>query len=62
MNAENIEVRCPYCGESIHILVDTSAGEQRQTEDCQVCCRLIDLNISIDAEKGINVTAARDDA
>ena len=39
MNLESIRQRCPYCGEVIELLVDPSAGLQRYTEDCQVCCR-----------------------
>lgn len=63
MNAlEAIEIRCPYCGESIDILIDASTGDREQIEDCSVCCRPITLNISIDAETGIDVTTARDDA
>jgi hypothetical protein len=30
---------CPSCGESIHIPLDRSAGdEQKYVEDCPVCC------------------------
>lgn len=32
-------IRCPHCGERMHIVVDTSAGDQDYVEDCQVCCR-----------------------
>ncbi|MBT8083934.1 MAG: CPXCG motif-containing cysteine-rich protein [Woeseia sp.] len=32
-------VRCPYCGERMHIVIDTSAGDQAYIEDCQICCR-----------------------
>ncbi len=36
-------VACPYCGESIDILVDLSATQQSYIEDCQVCCRPINM-------------------
>jgi hypothetical protein len=63
MNAlEAVEIQCPYCGESIGIVVDASIGNRRQIESCSICCRPIDLDISIDAENGIDVTATRDDA
>ena len=29
---------CPYCGEPIRLLVDTSAGDSEYIEDCEVCC------------------------
>ncbi|MFK8068830.1 MAG: CPXCG motif-containing cysteine-rich protein [Gammaproteobacteria bacterium] len=41
------KIFCPYCGESIEIVVDTSLEEQQYIEDCQVCCRPIMLNVSI---------------
>ncbi|MGY3266769.1 ribosomal protein S27E [Lysobacter sp. HA35] len=30
------EVECPYCGEPIDLVVDSSGGSQRYIEDCQV--------------------------
>jgi len=39
---------CPYCGESIEIQIDCSEQEQDYIEDCQVCCRPINLHINID--------------
>jgi hypothetical protein len=38
---------CPYCGESIEIVVDTSIQEQEYIEDCQVCCRPITLRVEV---------------
>ncbi len=35
--AERIE--CPYCGQRMELVVDTSLPEQRFTTDCEVCCR-----------------------
>ncbi|HEY9036299.1 MAG TPA: CPXCG motif-containing cysteine-rich protein [Pseudomonadales bacterium] len=40
------QIHCPYCGESIGILVDGSIQEQEYIEDCQVCCRPIRVNIT----------------
>ncbi|MBC54731.1 MAG: hypothetical protein CMQ34_12945 [Gammaproteobacteria bacterium] len=34
-------LQCPYCWESIEIVVDCSVDEQEYTEDCSVCCRPI---------------------
>ena len=30
---------CPYCGESISVLIDPSLPQQQYIEDCEVCCR-----------------------
>jgi transposase-like protein len=32
-------IRCPYCGQSFELVVDTSTATQRFTTDCEVCCR-----------------------
>lgn len=50
-------IGCPYCGESITILVDDSLAEQEYVEDCQVCCRPIVLQVSIDMDGDAAVTA-----
>ncbi len=44
-------IDCPYCGESIEVLIDASIREQQYVEDCQVCCRPITLSVSV-AEDG----------
>jgi len=38
---------CPACGEPIRLIVDTSAGDQEYTEDCEVCCRPLVVTVSI---------------
>ena len=50
-------IGCPYCGEAISILVDDSLPEQQYVEDCQVCCRPIVLDVTVDADADIAVTA-----
>ena len=48
---------CPYCGESIQIVVDCSIPLQEYIEDCQVCCRPISLYLSVeDNEVNIHAT------
>lgn len=48
-------ISCPYCGEEISVLVDGSVPEQRYVEDCQVCCRPIVLDVSVDGEGDVVV-------
>ena len=43
-----VNISCPYCGESIDILVDYSVGAESYIEDCQVCCRPIDIEVGED--------------
>ncbi len=48
-------ISCPYCGESIELVIDTSVTEQEYIEDCEVCCRPISLFVQTDEEGIANV-------
>ena len=52
---------CPYCGESISVLVDDSLPEQNYVEDCQVCCRPIVLDIAVDVDGDVLIQARAED-
>ncbi|MDH4274405.1 MAG: CPXCG motif-containing cysteine-rich protein [Gammaproteobacteria bacterium] len=54
-------IQCPYCGEIIDILLDGSVEQQAYIEDCQVCCRPIQLHVEIDHEGGAYVQVASED-
>jgi hypothetical protein len=41
-------ISCPYCGESIEIAIDCSIPHQNYIEDCQVCCRPIEFDVTVD--------------
>ncbi len=48
---EIAETRCPHCGEQIE--VDPSAGRHQVfIEDCWVCCRPIQFEVTFDQEGG----------
>ena len=49
---EPIEVDCPFCGEHFTTFVDISSGSQQYIEDCQVCCRPIEMRITINSKTG----------
>lgn len=42
-----IDAECPYCGEPIELLVDCPGEEQRYIEDCQVCCRPMNVHVTV---------------
>jgi hypothetical protein len=48
-------VSCPYCGESIEVLLNSEDVSQQYIEDCQVCCRPITFLISTDQKGEITV-------
>lgn len=56
---EETTVTCPYCDEPIILLVDCSAGDQRYTEDCFVCCQPIDVTIAVGADGALMDVDAR---
>ena len=55
------DIACPYCGEIITLFVDDSAGEQDYVEDCQVCCRPIEIRVEPDGEGVPAVSVRRQD-
>lgn len=58
---EAIVIHCPYCGESYDSAVDLSQGSHRAIEDCAVCCRPIELRISVGANDELaGVTTSTD--
>lgn len=46
---------CPYCGEPITLLIDCSEAEQRYVEDCEVCCRPIEIEVAIQQDGSLQV-------
>ncbi len=34
-------IGCPYCGETIEVLIEPGDLNQQYNEDCQVCCKPI---------------------
>jgi len=38
--------QCPYCWQTVSVLVETSVAEQVYVEDCEVCCNPMELSIS----------------
>jgi hypothetical protein len=42
-------VHCPFCGEALTLLLDPSAGSQTYIEDCEVCCRPMQITLQADA-------------
>jgi hypothetical protein len=58
---ESQNVDCPYCGEPIELLIDCSVLQQSYIEDCQVCCRPINIHVSIADDDEISVTVSSED-
>jgi transcription elongation factor Elf1 len=39
---------CPYCGEEISMVLDTSVPRQTYVEDCEVCCHPIEISFTVE--------------
>ncbi len=48
---------CPHCGERISMLLDLSAGSQSYIEDCEVCCRPIEISYQEEDGKVVSFEA-----
>ena len=57
---EPVPITCPYCGETLELIIDSSAGRQEYIEDCHVCCQPIRLSIHLDKDGLPSVDAHRD--
>jgi hypothetical protein len=51
-------VDCPYCGERIELVVDSSAAPAEYVEDCEVCCRPMIVMLEL-ADDGAPEVSAR---
>ena len=56
-----VPCRCPYCGESIDLVADDSAGAQDYIEDCPVCCRPIHVRAWVAEDGEAALAVSRDD-
>ena len=39
---------CPYCRQQISMVLDPSIGSQTYVEDCEVCCRPIEIQCAFE--------------
>ena len=42
---------CPYCSERISMVLDISVGGQTYIEDCEVCCRPIEVRYAVEHDE-----------
>lgn len=55
-------VACPYCGEEISLWIDPGGGaEQAYVQDCDVCCRPIEVRAVEEEANGFAVYVMRSD-
>jgi Cysteine-rich CPXCG len=54
---ESASVDCPYCGEAIELVIDTSVEHQQYVEDCSICCRPIVLTVVCEDDDVMSIEA-----
>jgi hypothetical protein len=42
-----VELQCPWCGEPYGSMLDLTDASRAYIEDCQVCCRPIEVRLEI---------------
>jgi hypothetical protein len=52
---------CPYCWSSISMMFDCSVASQTYIEDCEVCCRPIEVTYTSDGETVTGFSAEQAD-
>ena len=50
---------CPYCWERISMVLDPSEEESDYIEDCEVCCRPIEIAFRFEDERVVRFEARR---
>jgi hypothetical protein len=52
---ETVVTTCPYCGSSIELVIDCSIRSQEFIEDCEVCCRPLQVRAFADGDGEVGV-------
>ena len=60
MFVQEKESYCPYCGEIISLLIDSSIEIQEYVEDCEVCCSPIVISIEIALNEDIQISTRKE--
>lgn len=57
---ESKNIQCPYCGEQIDLVIDCSETEQDYIEDCQVCCRPINVKVFLNQNGDVVINVSHE--
>lgn len=52
-----VQVKCPYCGETVEITIDSAGGTaQEYVQDCEICCRPWQVQVHYAVDGSAEVT------
>lgn len=54
-----VSIACPWCGERLDVRVDVTAGDRDYVDDCEVCCRPMELTVETDEQGGLAALGVR---
>lgn len=58
-----IDTTCPSCGEPVTLVVDESAGRRQiYVEDCWVCCKPMQVVVTVTSRDEVDVAVTSVDA
>ncbi|MFD1016213.1 CPXCG motif-containing cysteine-rich protein [Winogradskyella rapida] len=49
--------QCPYCWETISMLIDVFQTTQRYIEDCEICCNPIQISVQTENQNILSFQA-----
>jgi len=62
MDGNPLALSCPYCAEPVEVVIDEGGGSQQSyVEDCPVCCRPWQVEVTLDPEDGWSATLRTQD-
>lgn len=50
--------QCPFCWESISVLLDSSVPFQKYIEDCEICCNPMEIEVTFENSELVSFTAS----
>ena len=51
-------VQCPFCGQTMELMIDTTQPRQSFTTDCEVCCRPFEVIVECEPGEVLNIEVA----
>ena len=55
------DTNCPYCMTALSVRIDRTGGDRQAfIVDCENCCRPIEIEVHVDADGYVSLTAKRE--
>jgi hypothetical protein len=54
-----VAIQCPWCGERLDVRVDVTGGAREYVDDCEVCCRPMELTVELDERGALDALRVR---